>query len=181
MKSKTLCLLRHASYERSTMGITPDGARDIVRVCNKLPALDLLPDVIVHSPVLRAQQSAQKAYQALRPHSSTLVLVSEDGFGEARSNNDLPLHKKMMERIGALEDVHETVLVVTHFPNIRMLGDAFLNALISLDTAEMLVLHFDATLWKKIVQIDDLTGEYAVGVYPARDRVRKLSPWNDEI
>jgi len=176
MKNKILCLLRHAAYAQSTMALTEAGIADIYALCRKLPAYNLHPDVIYHSRVLRAEQSAAYVREALREaHGAGPDVLPCAAFDEVSSSNDQACNKAMLEAVRHFPDAFDTILVVSHLPNIAMLNRSFQCGLSSFEKADLVALDLGAISWNHVQVQTGPSGHPMSSIVAVRNGITHIS------
>jgi phosphohistidine phosphatase len=111
-----LYILRHGiAVERGTPGVakdadrslTPKGERRLWRITEAMAALELIFDLILSSPYLRAKQTAEIVAEAFRARKKLELLDSLTPDGDP---------KTLIEHLQCLQPTPESVLLVGHEP-----------------------------------------------------------------
>lgn len=118
---RILLLMRHGLYEKpahAPQGIlTEDGQRNSDDVARQITEDNLVPDLILHSPIGRVKETAYRAYEVFsllgkRPEIKEAYWLSET-------------ISTMPHFLESLPDDKRVVLLATHVPNIAVLTDEF--------------------------------------------------------
>jgi phosphohistidine phosphatase SixA len=146
--SKTLTLVRHGDYTGSTL--TQAGRDDIDNVGGQLLESGVIPDIIVHSTVPRAAESARRL---------------ADVFNTAANDNGRPkvrlvpvgwLHEDKMVDLDTLAKLDkdatgaEKVLAVSHQPQVSGILYGFAGCDTSPGKAEAYVLETEEKTWASV-------------------------------
>jgi phosphohistidine phosphatase len=141
--AKTLLLLRHgksdwregeADFDRR---LAKRGRQSAVLMAQFLEEHDLLPDVIVSSPAVRALTTAEIIQEEL----DDIELIEDERIYEASL-------EQLLEVVSGLSDEYATVLLVGHNPGFEELSDALSGRSDSvLKTCSMALLNTDADSW----------------------------------
>lgn len=107
---------RHASDAERPL--TPKGRRQLRKTATAIHGMKLRFDVILSSPLVRAQQTAEMVADELRL-KQRLVLADELKPGGNA--------KKLVQRINRLKPIPENLLLVGHEPNLGELISLFLT------------------------------------------------------
>jgi len=116
-----LFLLRHGiAVDREEMDfngdaarpLTPKGRRQLRKVAAALRALKVKPDVILSSPLVRAQQTAELVAKQLKLSGKTALSYELQPGGSV---------EKLVRHVAALKPVPENVLLVGHEPDLSEL------------------------------------------------------------
>jgi len=122
-----LLLLRHGiavehgtpGYERdSERPLTPEGRRKTRAVARALAALDVSPDVILTSPLVRAHQTAEIVASTLRIKRRMLVCEHLAAGGDA---------KRLVAEINRRHTKADCVMLVGHEPDLSLLASLLLT------------------------------------------------------
>jgi phosphohistidine phosphatase SixA len=139
---KTIILMRHGSYDNSTSKLSDYGKKEVDIAAKAAVNDNLAPDLIVHSPLPRAVETAERIRDVFARISGKIIpLVCNDALEVGRT------------RVGALtqgiEDSVNTVLAVTHQPNVESLTRQF-GEVRSPSTAEINVFQSDVDSWTNV-------------------------------
>ena len=149
---KTLLLMRHAKSSWKRSGLTDwerplnkRGKRDAPRMGNRLWDEDLVPQRILSSSAVRAQQTAEAVAEAAGYDGEILYLDELYGAG--------PLDH--LQALGAVPDEPDPVLVIGHNPGLEDLLELLTEWMEHLPTAAIAHLRLPIERWR------DLRGDTA--------------------
>lgn len=137
---KTIILMRHGEYLGTNL--TKSGQTQVDAAAEASVNDNLIPDVIVHSPVVRAVETAQRVQAVFaRVSGRTIPLVC---------NRALAVGSTEVDRLTpGIPAEAATALVVTHQPNVEDLSDQF-GKYCSPGTAEMNVFQTETANWADV-------------------------------
>lgn len=124
---KTMMLMRHGDYNSSHL--SDQGKREVDFVSAVLVEEGLVPDVIVHSPVTRAVETAQRVQDMFNLKAGKLVPMVSNSALEVGDTSKADL-------LRSVNDNQNLVLAVTHQPNVESLSSSF-GREVSPNTAEV--------------------------------------------
>jgi phosphohistidine phosphatase len=147
--SRTLLLVRHAksSWDDPDLAdlarpLNKRGTRDAAAMAQRVTHRSHRPDLIVTSPALRAQQTAEAMAAALGLEAASLV-VDERVYDATAAD--------LVDVIRSLDDRHARVMLVGHHPGITEivndLADAHLEKLPTCGVAEI---RLDVRSWADV-------------------------------
>ena len=135
---KTLLLMRHAQADTN---LTLTGRKQADDVARQIVESELLPDVILHSPVTRALETAQRLRDVFKASTGRdIPLVPSRAL-------DLDSFIKPGNALHEIDSAHKTVLMVTHQPKFEMLARKF-GYSASPENTETHVLREKAANWQ---------------------------------
>lgn len=153
---KRLCLLRHAKSEWGNAAIEDHdrslnkrGENTAVFMADFMCENGFTPDTILCSTAKRARLTLDPLHKKLGNTANVLI---EDGLY-------LPMPDEILERIHAIPDSAETVLIISHNPGLEMLSielmqcDTPTQARVQFEhfpTASYVVYEFDCNCWADI-------------------------------
>lgn len=113
---KILCFARHAEYTmQPSEQVTPEGFQQVRLACSQIQEVQISPDLIITSPVLRACQTANAFREGLSVESDVRI---DDAFKLV----DFPRPDHDSVLIGAIrqtDDAIQTLFIVTHQPQVE--------------------------------------------------------------
>jgi|GEM_PF-5070232 len=134
---KTLMLMRHGDYADGHLNARGAEQSDIV--AGKLVKAALVPDVIIHSPLPRAVETAQRVRDVFNAVTGRdIPLVSHDALSEGRQS--FP--------VSEIDEGASTALAVSHMPNIVMLYNMFSGGCTVPDNAQTYVIEAPVDSWR---------------------------------
>ena len=146
---KTLILQRHAKAEKEgdedlLRPLTPGGISDAAAQGETIRRLEIFPELIMHSPAMRARQTAE-------------IMAAKLELSEGYTVEDAALYEcddlELVTAIRTLPDDTDTVLVVAHNPAVEAAADALGTAGIDhLRPSEAVILDFDTDDWREVSQ-----------------------------
>ena len=146
---KTLILQRHAKAEKDgdddlCRPLTPVGLSDTAFQGETLRQLEIYPELILHSPAMRARQTAE-------------IMAVKLGLSQGYTVEDNELYScdssELVTIIRNLPDEVDSVLIVGHNPAIEAVADTLsLSGLGHFRPSEAAVCTFDITEWRSISQ-----------------------------
>jgi phosphohistidine phosphatase len=144
---KTLLLMRHAksSFKDGSMPdferpLSKKGEKDAPRMGKFLREKDLVPDVIIASPALRARATAELVADKVG-YKGEIVYLESLYLGEPQA---------YLEALRNLDDEVETVLMVGHNPGLESLLQMMTDKVESLSTAAVAHLEVPLRTWKAL-------------------------------
>jgi len=144
---KTLLLMRHAksSFKDGSMPdferpLSKKGEKDAPRMGKLLREKDLIPDVIISSPALRARATAELVADKIG-YKGEIIYLESLYLGEPQA---------YLEALRNLDDEVETVLVVGHNPGLESLLQMMTDKVESLSTAAVAHLEVPLRTWKAL-------------------------------
>ena len=146
---KTLILQRHAKAEKDgdddlCRPLTPGGLSDVDFQGETLRQLELYPELILHSPAMRARQTAE--IMAVKLELSQGYTVEDAELYNCDSS-------ELVAIIRNLPDDADSVLIVGHNPAIEIVADTLaLSGLGHFRPSEMVIMNFDIDEWRSISQ-----------------------------
>lgn len=118
-----LYIVRHGVAEESTAlgsdaarALTDEGRKKTARVARGLAALEIEPEVILTSPLVRARQTADILSGALRP---------KDGVSEVKWLEAGASPAEAVRQLARLK--HDSVMIVGHMPDLSVLASMLLS------------------------------------------------------
>ena len=144
---KTLILQRHAKAEKEgdedlLRPLTPGGISDAAAQGETIRLLEIFPELILHSPAMRAKQTAE-------------IMAAKLELSEGYTVEDAALYEcddhELIAIIRTLPEEADTVLIVAHNPAVETAADALGTAGIDhLRPSEAVILQFDTDDWREI-------------------------------
>ncbi|MEM6298134.1 MAG: histidine phosphatase family protein [Bacteroidota bacterium] len=143
---KTLILIRHAmpedgfglpDFERN---LTTDGKSDATKIGESWKSEGFCPDFILSSAAVRAKQTAELIAEACA-YPKSVVLEKQ-----LYSTYEMAL----LDRIHALDDAHQRVVLVNHNPAISGLVEMLTNDYIPMRQGTQIEVSFAADKWSEI-------------------------------
>ncbi len=118
-----LYIVRHGVAEESTAlgsdaarALTDEGRKKTARVARGLAALEVDPEIVLTSPLLRARQTADILAEALRP---------KDGVSEVKWLESGASPAEAVRQLARLK--HDRVMVVGHMPDLSVLASMLIS------------------------------------------------------
>ena len=142
--TKTLILMRHGAYDRSTMSLSNLGEQEIISSTKQLIEHKLIPDVIIHSPVTRAVETTNIVRDIFNTLTGSNIELIE--MKELREN----FISNISNILSQIDDDNSIVLAVSHLPNISDLTEQIQVAINNPHTAEAIVYESEVSSWKDI-------------------------------
>lgn len=138
---KTYILMRHGDYDDK--GLTEEGKQQADAAAERAIKENLVPDLIVHSPMPRAAETAQRVRDVFsRVAGRDIPMAVNDNL----HYDYYPTSALLAE---GLSDGSSLVLAVTHAPNVRILSESFGKACYP-GKGEMNVFRSRADSWSAI-------------------------------
>ena len=144
---KTLILQRHAKAEKEgdedlLRPLTPGGISDAAAQGETIRLLEIFPELILHSPAMRAKQTAE-------------IMAAKLELSEGYTVEDAALYEcddhELIAIIRTLPEEADTVLIVAHNPAVETAADALGTAGVDhLRPSEAVILQFDTDDWREI-------------------------------
>ncbi len=152
--AKTLLLMRHAKSSWSDKKL-PDfqrplkkrGAIASAEIAEILRENELIPQVILSSPALRASQTAEIVAKVCNLEQK-ITYVNSFYMGEVR---------EFIEQLQKLDDSLERVMIIAHNPGLEAFMQTLDGKLDALPTAALAYISLDLHHWSEISK--DTTGE----------------------
>jgi len=129
LMSKTLMLMRHGHAMNS---LTLLGKEEVDNVARQFVSNNLVPDLIIHSPLLRAVETAQRVKNIFNDAGFAVPLTLTDWL-------ECDMYADVTDLRGIDPSVN-VVLAVSHQPNIQSLTVRFSDVAVSPINAETRVL-----------------------------------------
>ena len=152
---KKLLLMRHAksSWKKKNLAdierpLSPRGEKDALAMGRLLRKKDLVPDLIIASPAVRARQTAQAV--AEKSHYPKEVL-----FIETLYMAEAP---EILGALASLPDEVNSVLLVGHNPGLEYILQVLTGKIESLPTATIAYLSLPVSHWPEIT--GNIKGEF---------------------
>ncbi|HPS32777.1 MAG TPA: histidine phosphatase family protein [Anaerolineaceae bacterium] len=152
--AKTLLLMRHAKsswhdkdlpdYQRP---LKKRGAEDAAEIAEVLRENELVPQIILSSPALRASQTAEIVAKVCNLEQK-INYVNSFYMGEVR---------EFVEQLQQLDDGLERVMIIAHNPGLEAFMQLLDGKIEALPTAALAYISLDLHKWSDITK--DSTGE----------------------
>jgi len=152
--AKTLLLMRHAKsswhdkdlpdYQRP---LKKRGAEDAAEIAEVLRENELVPQIILSSPALRASQTAEIVAKVCHLDQK-ITYVNSFYMGEVH---------EFVEQLSKLDDSLERVMIVAHNPGLEAFMQLLDGKIEALPTAALAYISLDLHKWSDITK--DSTGE----------------------
>jgi phosphohistidine phosphatase len=142
---KQLLLIRHAKathhndkndFERA---LTPSGVEDATVMAQRLLAQNIIPQVIISSPALRAETTAN----IFAEHLSLHKLPTEIRIYEAKKD-------ELLKVIAGLPDKYEFIALAGHNPDISDAIDRLTGEYKNVSTCAVALIEFHADNWQEV-------------------------------
>lgn len=153
---KTLYILRHAQKDTSNpdqhdydVKLTQKGEMDAKLLGQKLKEKNIMPDLIVSSPALRARTTAQ-------------IVVDEIEYSKNVMYNEVIYQAYLNEIIESITytfDTVDTLMVVGHNPSLTALAVTFVDFKEKLKMANCIRIDFECDSWITIDKTNAKFGE----------------------
>ncbi len=148
-KTKTLFLLRHAksswddpSLEDIDRPLNKRGKKDAPEMGKRLAKYDVIPQVVVSSPALRAYRTAQKVSEELGFEKADICV--DERVYSWDSNT-------VLDVINSLDDKYQSAMIVFHNPAITDLVNELTRADIdNVPTCGVATIGFDTENWSQV-------------------------------
>ena len=144
---KTLYILRHAQKDESNpeqydydVKLTEKGEKDSRLLGEKLKAHNVLPDLIVSSPAIRARKTAENVSEIIGYTKS--VMYNEVIYQAF-------LHE-IIESITYTFDTVDSLMVVGHNPSLSALAITYAGFKEEMEMASVVRIDFDCSSWTSI-------------------------------
>lgn len=140
---KRIFLLRHGKAESQgglgdhERALVPRGLRDATEVGSWMAAQDTLPDRVLVSSAVRAQQTFER----------WRVGAQWDGPTDTEAGLYLASVKEICARLAELDDIHGSVLLVGHNPGIEMAVQRLCEAPVVMRTSTLVSLISPHDAW----------------------------------
>jgi phosphohistidine phosphatase len=146
---KTLVLIRHAKsswkfpelkdFDRP---LKKRGLNDAPLMGKVLKELQIMPDLIISSPAVRAITTAK-------------MIASELGYNETLINTDPKIYleskSRLMKTINKIDDRYNTVYLVSHNPGLTDLANGLTGESIdNIPTSGVMVIQFECDSWSEV-------------------------------
>jgi len=147
--SKTIYLIRHAQSSEATAGqkdiereLTSEGKRDVIHVGKYLMSISALPDIILSSNAMRAQQTADLIAEQLQFDTEKIDYDAEIYQASVRN---------LLFKINSLDDMDESVMLIGHNPALTYLAEYLTKEEVeNLAPCGILQLAYPGLSWKEI-------------------------------
>lgn len=154
---KTLYILRHAEKDESNpeqydydVKLTLKGEEDSKLLGEKLKAKNILPDLIVSSPAIRARETAENVSEIIGYTKS--VMYNEVIYQAF-------LHE-IIESITYTFDTVDSLMVVGHNPSLTALAITYAGFKEEMDMASVIRIDFNCSSWTSIDKSNATFVEY---------------------
>jgi len=151
---KTLLLMRHAKSSWKQLGVDDHdrplnkrGKRDAPRVGQLLRDSDLVPDLIVSSTALRAEQTAGRVAESCGYQAE--ICLERDLYHAGKKN--------WLDVVGRLPDLAERVLIVSHNPGIEIFVELLTDHDVTMSTAALAHVQLPIDNWCDIEAVGTVT------------------------
>ena len=112
---KQIILMRHADHKNNVL--TQEGKRDSAQAAGLLSDQNIIPDVILTSPIKRAQETAAIMQNVFNARSGkNIPVVAHDPLA-------LGILTSAKDAFSTVDGKADKVLVVSHQPNIRFIAE----------------------------------------------------------
>lgn len=144
-----MILQRHAKAEKASdddisRSLTPGGLIDAANQGEAVRQLEIFPELILHSPAMRARQTAE--IMAAKLELSQGYTIEDNELYNCDSS-------ELVTMIRHLPDESDIILIVGHNPAIEIVADTLSNAGVDhFRPSEALIMHFDIEEWSTISQ-----------------------------
>lgn len=155
---KTLYILRHGQKQSIEpqqydydIELTEDGKEDSKNIGIKLKEKNILPDLIVASPAIRARQTAE-------------IVADQIGYTKSIMYNEVIYQaflNEVIESITYTYDSVDSLMIVGHNPSLTALAITYAQYKEELKTANAIRIDFDCNSW---IDIDQTNARF-VDVY----------------
>jgi len=157
---KTLYIMRHAQKDESKIythdydvELTAHGFEEAQSVALKLKDKDIIPDLIVSSPAVRARETAQVVSEILEYDKS---IMYNEVIYQAFLN-------EIVESITYTFDTVDSLLIIGHNPSLSALSLSLGGEKEQLQTANIVKIEFDCNSW---TEIDKINARYIETIKP---------------
>lgn len=144
---KTLYILRHGQKDESNpneydydVKLTLKGEDDSRKIGQKIKEKNILPDLIVSSPAIRARTTAQ-------------IVADEIGYTKSIMFNETIYQaflNELIESITYTYDIVDSLLIVGHNPSLTALAISYTGYKEELNMANAIRIDFDCNSWTSI-------------------------------
>ena len=170
---RTITLVRHATAVDKSQdvadfdrGLTKDGSEETRAVARALQAEEMVPDLILSSPAVRAFETARKLAKILGYPKKDIVVV--DSLYE---NIEPP---KVLELLKSLNDDFQSVMVVGHDPVLSEFAGHFgKDVSVELPKGSALCLRRNRKKWANLLRNDGQLKFLVVAEKPAPQKSKK--------
>ena len=148
---KTLYILRHGQKDDSNINeydfdvkLTSKGKEDSKKIGQKLKEKNIMPDLIVSSPAMRARTTAQ-------------IVADEINYSKNIMFNEVIYQaflNEILESITYTFDTVDTLLIVGHNPSLTALAISFVGYKEDLKMANAIRIDFDCNSWTSIDRVN---------------------------
>lgn len=147
---KTLSVLRHAksSWEYPDLTdferpILTKGVKRTLRICETLKQVELIPDLIISSPAVRAHETAEIIFDQFTLQKKQLII--NDNFYPG-------FVKKIISTVNKLDNKVKHAMIVGHNPALTDMANHFLgyNIIDWIPTSGLVTIQFDCKKWEDI-------------------------------
>ncbi len=146
--SKKLVLMRPGSYSIIGGSLSEDGLREVTNNAQILTRERFTPDLIIHSPIKRAFETANLAREVfnqraqhniiIRPQEKLTPLQSSTPIEDILKIDDLKI------------DDFDKILIVPHFPNANNIGYGFNRNYTNLKEAGVAIYNIKEENWSDV-------------------------------
>ncbi len=145
---KTLLVMRHGSYSISTKSLSDGGLYEVKNRAIKLIDKNTIPDIIIHSPIQRAFETAMRMKEMFNKHAACDVQTVQqemlhENYKSAR-----------IQDILKLDEVHEnlnTIMLITHLPNTENIGWTLDKHTPDLETSDVAKYVLEVENWSDVL------------------------------
>lgn len=165
---KTVILMRHAKADNDidndkARQLKPNGRTDAALMASALQKLDIMPQIIVSSDALRAQQTAEIV--------ADTIAFGKEGIRYEKFIYDGYTSGQMVDYINQFDNEADTALIVGHNPEIGMFAINLTNAsLFHFPPATTVAIDFDVDTWDKV---ESRCGAIRLFTYPKNEKKNK--------
>ncbi len=146
---KTLVIVRHSKSSWADSDITdlerplkPIGKSDAMKMTIQLKENNIIPELIVSSPAIRARQTAELISEGLGLSPGKVIIEDSLYFYG---------YKAVLKFVTNINDSLNTVIITGHNPDFTLVANQFLpQSIDNLPTTGVVVLKFDCQSWNEI-------------------------------
>ena len=136
--------MRHGEYDPNTMSLSAHGELEAYNTTMKLvKKYSLIPDIILHSPIKRAIETAHKVNKTFNEATGRDITLIE--INDLKENNPTDAYEFLKD----VNNKNLVVLAITHSPNICGLSQDLGGQIIKAYTAEAIVYETNAENWQE--------------------------------
>lgn len=114
---RVLILMRHGAYDARQGNLSPTGQQQVDSVARQIANSDMMPDLVLHSPVPRAAESARRVCEIFHSRGKKPALRQEPWLDERTFTS--------FEHLATLPADKSCILLLTHQANITGLTEIF--------------------------------------------------------